>query len=71
MRSFHLLFFILFFILLCIGCATTLPEYRDNDPRYRAEVREWSVLNGVSMDHELEERVLALDPENIKEEDIK
>ncbi len=71
MRSLQLLIFMLFFSLLAGGCATTIPEYHDPDPRYRTKVKEWSVLNGLSMDHALEERILSLDPENIKEDEIK
>lgn len=70
MRSLKLLLMLLFF-LLAGGCAATLTEYHDPDPRYRTEMHEWSVLNGLSMDHALEERILSLDPENIKEKEIK
>ena len=59
-RSIHFLFLMLFCILLAGGCAATLPEYHDPDPRYLTEVQEWSVINGLSMDHALRRRFFLL-----------
>lgn len=55
--------------LLVTGCAVRPPM--DADPATLAEPTEQSVLRSIAMDRDLEDRILALDPERISEDDVR
>ncbi|HDH51653.1 MAG TPA: hypothetical protein ENH31_07360 [Nitrospirae bacterium] len=67
------LFFIFLFIVLA-GCGRTIPEtynYRYDQDSYDHQVKAGEVLGSLSLDRETEDRILALDPENITEKDVR
>ena len=56
-------------ILFLYSCATSRYTYRET--AYEGAVEKGTVLRGFSIDPDLEEKILALDPEHITERDIK
>lgn len=60
-------------LLLCAalfaGCASSRYGYREAP--YEHKVGKWTVLRGYSLDPALEDRILALNPENISEKEIR
>ena len=58
----------LFLLAWLSGCATTAYQY--TEPSYQAPPRPGSVLEQVSLDPSLEERILALNPERVTGRDV-
>jgi hypothetical protein len=56
-------------ILFLSGCATS--DYRYREPNYEATIVPGAVLHGLRIAPEVEDKILALDPERITESDIK
>lgn len=52
------------------GCATT-SDYRYREPTYEGGIVPGAVLHSLRLDPELEDKILALDPERISEREIK
>ncbi len=67
----NLLLTISVFLLLIFagGCAT--PKYSYREPVYEKKIAMGTVLREFYIDPDLEEKILALDPENVSGEDIK
>src|SRR4030065_1878121 len=71
MRIYLLL--IIFFsmsVILSGGCATTESKYPYQELNYKKDVK-YAVLKGLSLTPDIEEKILALDPEHITEKEIK
>src|SRR5574341_18068 len=56
-------------ILSASGCATS--NYHYSEPTYAGKVTPGAVLRNLNLDPELEDKILALDPDRISERDIK
>ncbi len=60
----------LFFLIVIVhGCAAVRYTYRE--PAYEQKIEKWTVLQTISLTPDLEEKILALDPEHITGKDIK
>ena len=68
-KNHTLIIFLFFFVVFAGSCATTTSEYTYNYPI--KEIKKGTVLRQYSLAPALEEKILALDPENITEKDIK
>lgn len=51
------------------GCGTTHFLYRE--PTYLQKSERWSVLRSLSLDRAVEDRILALDPERVSDQDVR
>ena len=66
--------FIVFMIPVLTGCGYTINEqynYRYNQDSYNHPVKPGEVQNDLDLDPSLEDRILALDPENISEDQVR
>lgn len=70
-KSFIRILSVFLLLVFVSSCATTTTEYTYTTPTYEKKIKAWTVLEQYSMDQALEEKILALDPENILEKDIK
>ncbi len=59
---------LLLLTLLFIGCASVQYRYREDN--YVQKIEKWTVLKNLSIDPAIEEKILSLDPEHIREKDI-
>src|SRR5262249_40175780 len=53
-----------------LRCSTASAAYRYEDPFKGQDPKPGQAVENISLDPELEKRILALDPENISEKDI-
>jgi hypothetical protein len=56
-------------VLFTAGCATS--RYAHNQPGYGIEITHGSIINAYSLNIDVEDKILALDPESISEKEIK
>jgi hypothetical protein len=66
--------FCLFMIPVLTGCGYTIREqynYRYNQDSYNHPVKPGEVQNGLDLDKSTEDIILALDPENISEDQVR
>ena len=67
-------FFILLFSVLSAGCGLTIPEqynYRYNQDSYNHPVKAGEILKRFSLEKDLEDKILSLDPENITAKEVR
>jgi len=60
---------VLLLVVLVAGCATG-GSYHYRNALYEQRIEKWTVLKNFSLPRKTEERILALDPERVTEQDI-
>jgi hypothetical protein len=69
MKKNTLILLFIVFMLFLTGCAS--KHYRYTDPLYYQDIEKGLVLRQFSLNPQLEDKILSLDPEHISEKDIK